>query len=355
MGRSEPARDRMRVACRQAPTLRLIFGLLLAGWVSTAQAHPLAPALLDLRELKPSAGESSGAPTRYAVLWRTSVARVQGVDVQPQLPADCRAQTAAQISTEENQSLVQRWQVQCGPQGLTGRTLGVTGLDRSRINVILRIETLDGNVSTALLDADRPLYTVPLPQAAPPVFSTYLGLGIEHLLLGLDHVLFVLGLVLLVRRWRALVITITAFTLGHSVTLALATLGFVRVNPALTELAIAFSILVLALEIVRPRPDSFIRRRPWLMASSFGLLHGLGFAGALAEVGLPRGEIPLALFAFNLGIEFGQLMLVAVLLVLARLWTTVIRGQIYFWGKWGRSEFSKRKFTPTPFPNSRLT
>lgn len=283
------------------------FTALLAALWSTAHAHPLAPALLELQELE------SG---RYAVLWRTSVTRVQGVEVLPQLPADCRALAPAQVSAEENQSLVQRWQIQCDPQGLTGQTLGITGLDRSRINVILRIETIAGGVSTTLLDGDRPTYIVPALQAEPSVFKSYLALGAEHLLLGLDHVLFVLGLVLLVRKLRPLVVTITAFTLGHSVTLALATLGFVRVNPALTELAIAFSILVLALELVRARPDSFIRRRPWLMASGFGLLHGLGFAGALAAVGLPQGEIPLALFAFNVGIEAGQLLLVASMLVL---------------------------------------
>ncbi|MGH8454470.1 MAG: HupE/UreJ family protein [Nevskiales bacterium] len=294
----------------QAFALALLLAVLLAGLWPTAQAHPLAPALLDLHEI---------SAARYAVLWRTSVARAQGVDVLPQLPADCHALTTAQVSAEENQSLVQRWQIQCGPQGLTGRTLGVAGLDRSRVNVILRIETLAGDVSTTLLDAERPTYSIPAPQAGQPVFGTYLELGIEHLLLGLDHVLFVLGLVLLVRKLRPLVATITAFTLGHSLTLALATLGFVRMNPALTELAIAASILVLALEIARPQPDSFIRRKPWLMAAGFGLLHGLGFAGALAAVGLPQGEIPLALLAFNVGIELGQLLLVALLLVLFRL------------------------------------
>ncbi len=114
--------------------------------------------------------------------------------------------------------------------------------------------------------------------------------------------------------------SITAFTLGHSVTLALATLGFVRVNPALSELAIAASVVVLALELLRPSPHSLLRRRPWLMALAFGLLHGLGFAGALAEVGLPAGEIPQALLAFNLGIELAQLLLVAGCLLLAWAW-----------------------------------
>jgi hypothetical protein len=135
-------------------------------------------------------------------------------------------------------------------------------------------------------------------------------------------------LVLLVRSVRPLVWTITAFTLGHSVTLALATLGFVRVNPALTELGIALSILYLAFEIVRPRPDSLFRRRPWLMALAFGLLHGLGFAGALAEVGLPQAEIPLALFAFNIGIELGQLLVVALLLAAFQLWRLMAPGRV---------------------------
>ena len=338
----------------RARWLLLVFAL--TGAWSGAQAHPLAPALLELKELE--AG-------RYAVLWRTSVARVQGAEVYPQLPPECRPLTDTQLSAEENQSQVLRWEMHCGPEGLTGRTLAVAGLDRGRISVILRIQPLNGVVITRLLDMSQPSFTVPALQARPPVFGGYFGLGVEHLLLGLDHVLFVLGLVLLILlplprppppagegiknnhplshaaepvrndlppllagEGRGggvplLVWTITAFTLGHSVTLALATLGFVRINPALTELAIAVSIIVLALELVRPRPESLFRRRPWLIALGFGLLHGLGFAGALTEVGLPQGEIPLALLAFNLGIEAGQLLLVATLLFSLSLWERV--------------------------------
>jgi hydrogenase/urease accessory protein HupE len=286
-------------------------GVLAALLPALAQAHPLAPALLELRELETG---------RYAVLWRTSVARVQGTDVQPQLPPACQALGPARLTAEENQSQVLRWDVDCGAGGLVGQTLAVSGLERSRISVILRLEPLRGEVVTRLLDLDQPSFTVPAPAAPPPVFRGYLNLGIEHLLLGFDHVLFVLGLTLLVRRLRPLVVTVTAFTLGHSITLALATLGFVRVNPALTELAIAASIGVLALELLRPSPHSLLRRRPWLMALAFGLLHGLGFAGALAEVGLPAGEIPQALLAFNLGIELAQLMLVTGWLLLAWAW-----------------------------------
>jgi hydrogenase/urease accessory protein HupE len=289
-------------------------GLLVSLLPVLARAHPLAPALLELKELE---GD------RYAVLWRTSVARVQGANVQPQLPSACRALGPARRSAEDNQSQVLRWEVQCGPGGLVGQTLAVSGLERSRISVILRLQPRQGEVVTRLLDLDQPSYTVPTPATPPPVFRGYLQLGIEHLLLGFDHVLFVLGLLLLVRHSRLLVATVTAFTLGHSVTLALATLGFVRVNPALTELAIAASIMVLALELLRPNPHSLLRRRPWLVALAFGLLHGLGFAGALAEVGLPAGEIPQALLAFNLGIELAQLLLVTTWLLLAWSWRRV--------------------------------
>lgn len=278
-------------------------GLAISSLVS---AHPLAPALLELVE----AGDSS-----YALLWRTSVSRAQGATVQPQLPADCKPVAAPRVSSEENQSLVQRWEVACA-QPLTGRTLQISGLERSGINVILRYVARKGSVTTTLLDAAQPSFTVPDSIATPPVARAYFALGVEHLLFGFDHVLLVLGLVLLVRRIRPLVWTITAFTLGHSVTLALATLGIVNINQALTELGIAISILYLAVEILKPATaPSLLRRRPWLMASAFGLLHGLGFAGALAEVGLPQGEIPLALFAFNVGIEAGQLLLVALMLV----------------------------------------
>jgi hydrogenase/urease accessory protein HupE len=291
----------------------LLLGLSLLWPV--AQAHPLAPAMLELRQLPAAEG------SRYAVQWRISATQVRGSVLEPRLPADCRPVSAVQASAAENQSLVRRWQVQCGATGLVGRSIGISGLEQSPINVILRIETLAGEADTHLLDAAQASYTVPVAAGIPPVFRSYLGLGVEHLLSGLDHVLFLAGLLLLVRKLRPLVLTVTAFTLGHSVTLALATLGLVRVNSALTELAIALSILVLAHEVLRPHPRSLMRRWPWLMAGAFGLLHGLGFAGALAEVGLPTGEIPLALFAFNVGIEIGQLLLVMLALLLSRVWS----------------------------------
>jgi hypothetical protein len=286
--------------------------LVLLLWPVLAPAHPLAPALLELRET---------APAQYETLWRTSVLRARGADLRPLPPQGCRGGLDQPAQIEGREALVLRGTLDCAPTGLAGKTLRIAGLDQARINVIVQLQPLAGQPQRVLLDATRAEWTVPLPGTPAPVFARYLGLGAEHLLLGPDHLLFVAGLVLLVRGARRLLLTVTAFTLGHSLTLALAVLGLVRVNPALTELGIAASLLWLALDAVRPatRPGLFARR-PALLAISFGLLHGLGFAGALSEVGLPAGDIPLALLAFNLGIELGQIGVIAALLAVAALW-----------------------------------
>ena len=321
----------------------LLLGLLLPA---LAAAHPLAPALLQLQE---------SAPGHYDVLWRTSVTRAQRLDVAPELPSDCLASGEPQIATEGGDAVVARWQVQCA-SALTGRRIAVQGLAQSGINVIVHIRSASG-VIDALLGPDQTEFVVPEPAAQSPVFGSYLRLGVEHLLGGFDHLLFVAGLLLLdlfpkilsaspvsqtarmplwgvptggrrriklsgpglVRRWRPLLLTITAFTLGHSLTLALASLGLIKVPQAWAELGIALSILLLAVEIARPASvaPSLLRRWPWLMAAGFGLLHGLGFAGVLGETGLPQGAIVQALLAFNLGIELGQLLWVLALLGLA--------------------------------------
>jgi hydrogenase/urease accessory protein HupE len=283
--------------------------------LSTAQAHPLSPALLQLKQT---------APTQYSVEWRVSPQAAARAPLAPVFPAECAALTATPDSLDSG-LLIRRWTLRC-QSALAGRSLRVDGLARSPINVILRLQRTQGSEVQALLDADQDTFTVLEDavdsSAAGPVFTAYLQLGVEHLLSGLDHVLFVLGLLLLARRGRVLLLTITAFTLGHSLTLGLAVLGFVRVNAALTELLIALSIVWLALEVVRNRGagDGWAARRPWALAGGFGLLHGLGFAGALAQVGVPDDAIPLSLFGFNLGIELGQLALVAAALAAAWLW-----------------------------------
>lgn len=265
-----------------------------------ALAHPLAPALLDLRH---DAGD-------YEVLWRTPVAQVRGVSLTPQLPPDCAPLGEPVRSFDGNEAVEVRWRVRCADADLAGREVSVAGLAGSGINVVLRIERPDREVFGAILDARHATTRVPPPDSRAQRLAGYFTLGVKHLLTGLDHVLFVLGLLLLVRGWKPLVLTVTAFTVGHSLTLAAATLGLVRINPALTELGIVASLVAVALAALH-KDTSLLARRPAAVALGFGLLHGLGFAGALSAAGLPPGDIPLALLLFNLGIEAGQLAVVA--------------------------------------------
>jgi hydrogenase/urease accessory protein HupE len=276
-----------------------------------ADAHPLAPGLLELRELGDGTTE---------LTWKMPVLQPRGAWLEPALPDDCHpmSRPAAII---EGDAVTERSLLRCGSKGWIGRTVGMRGLDQSKTDTLLRVLLDDGRVLTTLLSRTRPTFVVPQRSTRRSVFRRYVELGIEHLLTGLDHVLFVAGLMLLVGGWRPLVKTITAFTAGHSVTLSLAVLGIADPPTAAVELAIAASIVVLAVEITASAAGEqrTIGRRPWLMALAFGLLHGLGFAGALASIGLPQGEIPLALFSFNAGIEIGQLLVVATLLGAARL------------------------------------
>lgn len=263
-------------------------------------AHPLAPALLELRH-------DAGA---YEVLWRTPIAQVRGVSLTPQLPPDCAALGEPARSFDGNEAVEWRWKVRCADADLAGREVSVSGLAGSGINVVMRIERPDGQVFGAILDARHAAARIPAPDSRGQRLAGYFSLGVEHLLTGLDHVLFVLGLMLLVRGWKPLVLTVTAFTVGHSLTLAAATLGLVRINPALTEFGIAASLVAVAVATLQ-KDTSLLARRPATLALGFGLLHGLGFAGALSAAGLPPGDIPLALLLFNLGIEAGQLTVVA--------------------------------------------
>jgi hydrogenase/urease accessory protein HupE len=209
--------------------------------------------------------------------------------------------------------------------GLAGAAIAIDGLAATLTDALVRIEHADGAVQTVRLTPDAPSFTVDAAPGAGAVARTYLALGVEHILLGFDHLLFVLALVMLVPDARRLVWTITAFTAAHSLTLAAATLGWVAVPPPPVEAVIALSIVFVAGEIVhgaRGRPG-LSAGRPWLVAFAFGLLHGLGFAGVLHEIGLPDGQIPLALLVFNVGVELGQLLFVGALLaaaaILARL------------------------------------
>lgn len=273
-----------------------------------ALGHGLDPAYLSLR------GIGGG---RYEVTWRTAAQRRPGADVQPVLPARC-TQIGESTSSIGNDSVTMRWTVDCGTSDLTGETIAISDLDAARINALLRIEERDRPTIQVVLDSRRQSFQVPAQPSALDVLRDYASLGIEHILGGADHLLFVVGLLLLVPGARKLLGTVTAFTIGHSITLSAAALGLAAVPSRPVELLIALSVLALAVDLAGGDDRrSLLRRAPWLMAAVFGLLHGFGFAGALAETGLPARDIPLALFSFNTGIEIGQLAFVAGALTVA--------------------------------------
>lgn len=280
--------------------------LLVVLLVSPAFAHEVRPAYLQLRQT---------SRDTFDVLWKVPA---RGEDVRlglyVQLPQGCtnlsepRGVFAAGAHTE-------RWRVQCG-SGLSGGSVRISGLSATLTDALARLERLDGTTQVARLTPSSPSFVV---EAAPrrlEVARTYLALGIEHILTGVDHLLFVSGLLLLVSGFGRVVKTISAFTVSHSVTLSLATLGLIHVPPAPVEAVIALSILFVACEIVRgpQTPLSLAQRKPWLVAFAFGLLHGLGFAGGLSAAGLPAGHIPLALALFSAGVEIGHFSFVAVVL-----------------------------------------
>lgn len=269
--------------------------------------HAFAPSLLELREAENN---------QLEVRWKQPVIRASGSGaLSPILPKDCSETGDMHRSEKEGSGLVEAWKVIC-LKGIIGESIGVEGIAESRANVLLRLVLTDGRSIRHVLTPESPYFTVPEQEGVSTVMVSYGWIGIEHILMGFDHLLFVLGLVLLVHGGKRLVATITSFTIGHSVTLALAVLGWIHVPQPPIEAGIAFSIYILAIHIVpgdeQQSSRSWINRFPWVMAGLFGLLHGLGFAGALAEVGLPDGEIPLALFSFNIGIELGQLAFVLV-------------------------------------------
>jgi len=217
----------------------------------------------------------------------------------------------------------ERWKMTCDG-GLKGRSVGIDGLRTSMTDVLARISWADGTTEVARLTPDHPALVLKGAQSILQVAWTYFVLGVEHILGGIDHLLFVLALMLLIRERWMLLKTITAFTLAHSITLAGAALGYFSLPQKPVEATIALSIAFVASELVKMKPGErrLSEAYPWVVAFSFGLLHGFGFAGALKEIGLPQRDVPLALFTFNLGVEAGQLMFVgAVLLFYAALKT----------------------------------
>ena len=302
---------------------RCFVALLLAVLAPIASyAHEARPAYLELKET---------APGQFDVLWRTPVLAGMRLPIVLEMPEGVRNVKEPTVQ-ELTDSLLERRSVDAGPAGLAGKRIDFPGLQVTITDVLVRIELLDGRTWTMVARPSAPFVDIAEARGTAATALTFLMQGVEHILLGVDHLLFVFGLLLIVRTPWMLVKTITAFTVAHSITLAIATLGYAHVPAPPLNAAIALSILFLGPEIVRAwrGQTSFTIRHPWVVAFAFGLLHGFGFASGLAAIGLPQGDIPLALLMFNVGVEIGQLAFVALILLLHRAFTVL---QVH-WPRW---------------------
>ncbi len=287
-----------------------VFFLLCGGALTpTALADELRPALLELNEI--SEGE-------FDVTWKIEARGRSTPAISPALPQSCM-QVGEAREYLYNGAKLARWRISC-PSGLDGGIVSIKGLESMSIDVLARVSRLDGSLQIERLSALSTSFTVKSSPGFAGVAQTYFTFGVTHILAGYDHLLFVLALVLLIANGRQILIAVTAFTVAHSITLAVATLGVFRPAQAPIEAVIALSILFLAVELVRKRQghSSFTLRRPWLVAFIFGLLHGFGFASALLEAGLPQQDIPAALLFFNVGVEVGQLAFIGAVLLAGR-------------------------------------
>jgi hydrogenase/urease accessory protein HupE len=288
--------------------LLLCAGLALAG-VRMAAAHEVRPGFVELVET---------GPETYSFLWKKPVGGEIELRIAPVVPQECRLVVPGQEQLSPG-ALVVRGTLEC-PGGIAGRTIAIAGLESTITDVLVRVEHADGRLESYLLRPTEPAVSLGVATTLGQRAFDYFRLGIQHILLGVDHLLFVLGLLLIVgNRWM-LVKTITAFTVAHSITLAIATLGYASAPLLPLNAAIALSILFLGPEIVRKwrGETSFTIRHPWVVAFAFGLLHGFGFASGLTAMGLPKAEIPLALLLFNVGVEVGQLAFVLLVIALER-------------------------------------
>jgi hydrogenase/urease accessory protein HupE len=309
-----------------------LMALTLFALALPAMADEFRPAYLQLKQT---------APDAYDILWKVpALDEDTPLKVRPVFPAGVRAEGARGGAFTANMS-VQRWRIRI-PGGLNGRAITFPGMADARLDILVRLERLDGSEQLERILPTRPSFTAEASPGAFEVVKTYTVIGIEHILLGFDHLLFVLALVMIVKSTRRLLMTITAFTVAHSITLSLATLGVLHVPDPPVEAIIALSIVFVAGEIMHRRQgrEGLASRKPWVVAFAFGLLHGLGFAGALAEVGLPENSIPLALLFFNVGVEIGQVFFILAVLAF-------YKGLMKLAG--GRIDFSRLEPVPVYF------
>ena len=299
--------------------LRSIFLAVAILWSFEAGAHEVRPGYLHVKQVDTET---------YDVLWRVPARGELRMSLYARLPESCRTRGEVR-AWQQGGAFIERWVSDC-PDGLTGQEIRIDGLSATMTDVLARYERMDGTVQVERLTPSSYSFTVTDSDSWQQVARAYTALGVEHILLGVDHLLFVLALLMIVANWRKLIATVTAFTAAHSMTLAAATLGWVHVPQSPVEAVIALSILFVAVEIVHWRQGrpGITRQKPWLVAFTFGLLHGFGFAGALTEIGLPEHAIPLALLFFNVGVEAGQLLFISAVFLV---WSIL---QKFSWPAW---------------------
>jgi len=291
------------------------------GFPSGVLAHETRPAYLEIKET---------SPDHCDILWRTPVNAGMRLPIVLQLPADAKNVSAPAVQ-ELTDSLVERRSIEV-PDGLARKRIDFVGLQGTITDVLVRVELLDGRESTTIVHPSQSWYEMNATQTRWAVAGAFIIQGIRHISLGADHLLFLLGLLLIVKNRWMLLKTVTAFTVAHSITLGIATLGYANAPVIPLNAAIALSILFLGPEIVRVwrGETSFTIRHPWVVAFAFGLLHGFGFAGALISAGLPRTELPVALLTFNVGVEIGQLGFILLVLLLERSFR-VLQVRLPYW------------------------
>ena len=302
--------------------LSFLFGSLVLNHQATA--HEIRPAYLEIREVNAN---------RIEIFWKQPISGETGIYLSPVLSSGWLTDSAS-VNSSSGAALIRQWKIKT-TQTVAGQTLTIDGLRNTITDVLVHIVFADGtNITRIIRPSDPTLFIIKSQQSALPVLD-YLRLGIEHILFGIDHLLFVLALILIVKGKRRLIKTITAFTIAHSITLAAATLGWVHIPSAPVEAVIALSIIFLAVELVNYYRGKavFSSHYPWVVAFIFGLLHGFGFAGALANVGLPQHDIPLTLFLFNVGVETGQLIFIFIAMMVIWIIKKLFKN-LPSWSRW---------------------
>jgi len=272
-------------------------------------AHESRPVYLEINEVQPEI---------FQTVWKIPAGGIMRGELYPVLPSNCQIKTTG--GANYSHALIRKQHMSC-PGGLAGKTVSINDMELNLgISALVRVKFLSGETHSKILLNREPAFVIPEKESKWGVIESYTKLGIQHIWLGFDHLLFVFCLLLMISSRKLLFWTITGFTVAHSITLALSVLNLVRLPSAVVETCIALSIVFLAAEIARGNKRSLAYRKPFVVSSVFGLLHGFGFADVLVDLGLPQTELGLGLLFFNVGVEIGQITFIGVLLFVALFW-----------------------------------